>query len=189
MPVARVCSFCGSDIEPGTGSMFVRRDGTVFFFDRSKCEKNLLKLGRVPRTVPWTRAALQAKARATGMALEEERPAVAVVEEAGAEVEEDFALQLPKGKDIPQAVHDLIDRRLGPGLSASTIEHRFREFSGSDGLRESLATWYVKRHPKKRVTEVELDEYVAYLDTSAGKKALKDWLEDEAKKEKAAKEA
>ena len=55
MPITRPCSFCGNDIEPGTGKMFVRRDGTVFFFCSSKCEKNQLKLGRVGRTVRWTK--------------------------------------------------------------------------------------------------------------------------------------
>jgi hypothetical protein len=78
---------------------------------------------------------------------------------------------------------------LGPGISAAEIEKRFREFSGSEILLGHLGTWYGKRHPKKKVSEVELSEYVAFLDTSAGKKVLKDWLEGEAKKEKVAKEA
>src|SRR3972149_5647861 len=82
MPAKRVCSFWGNGVEPGTGKMFVRRDGTVFFFCSSKCEKNLLDLGRVPRTVRWTRAAIQAKARAAGLAVEEARPEAGVVAEA-----------------------------------------------------------------------------------------------------------
>ena len=32
MPVSRTCTFCGNDIEPGTGKMYVRRDGNVHFF-------------------------------------------------------------------------------------------------------------------------------------------------------------
>lgn len=51
----RVCSFCGGEIEPGTGKMFVKNDGTVLRFCSSKCEKNMLDLGRVPRDVEWTR--------------------------------------------------------------------------------------------------------------------------------------
>lgn len=51
----RICSFCGSDIEPGTGKLFVRKDGTVLFFCKSKCQKNMLKLGRIPRRVRWTK--------------------------------------------------------------------------------------------------------------------------------------
>jgi len=33
--------------------MFVKRDGTVYFFCSSKCEKNMLKLKRVPRKIKW----------------------------------------------------------------------------------------------------------------------------------------
>jgi len=47
------CSFCDKIIEPGTGKMFVKRDGTIFYFCSSKCQKNQ-KLGRVPRKVRWT---------------------------------------------------------------------------------------------------------------------------------------
>jgi hypothetical protein len=35
--------------------MFVRRDGTIFMFCSSKCHKNQLKLGRIGRTVKWTK--------------------------------------------------------------------------------------------------------------------------------------
>ncbi len=52
----RVCSFCGKEIEPGTGTMFVKKDGTVFLFCTNKCSKNMIDMGRVPRTVTWTRA-------------------------------------------------------------------------------------------------------------------------------------
>ena len=48
------CSFCGNDIAKGTGLMFVRKDGSVLNFCGRKCEKNLLKLGRKPRTTKWT---------------------------------------------------------------------------------------------------------------------------------------
>ncbi|ADP77250.1 LSU ribosomal protein L24E [Methanothermus fervidus DSM 2088] len=51
----RVCSFCGEKIKPGTGKMFVKRDGTIYFFCGSKCEKNMLKLGRKPRKVKWVK--------------------------------------------------------------------------------------------------------------------------------------
>jgi len=42
-------------MEPGTGKMFIKRDGTVFFFCSGKCHKNSLKLKRVPRRTRWTR--------------------------------------------------------------------------------------------------------------------------------------
>ncbi len=50
-----VCSFCGEEIEVGTGKMYVRRDGRVFYFCSGKCEKNMLKLKRNPRKLKWTR--------------------------------------------------------------------------------------------------------------------------------------
>ncbi len=49
------CSFCKNDIERGTGKMFVKNDGRIFYFCSSKCEKNLLKLNREPRLVRWTK--------------------------------------------------------------------------------------------------------------------------------------
>jgi large subunit ribosomal protein L24e len=51
----RVCTFCGDEIEPGTGRMYIKKDGTVFHFCSSKCFKNLVILGRVPRRTTWTR--------------------------------------------------------------------------------------------------------------------------------------
>ncbi len=50
-----VCSFCGEEIEVGTGKMYVRRDGRVFYFCSGKCEKNMLKLRRNPRKLKWTK--------------------------------------------------------------------------------------------------------------------------------------
>ncbi len=49
----RRCSFCNLPIEPGRGKMFVKRDGTVFYFCSSKCERNMLKLRRKQRKVKW----------------------------------------------------------------------------------------------------------------------------------------
>ena len=53
------CTFCGNQLEPGTGKMFVKKDGTIFYFCSTKCENNQ-KLGRVPRRVQWTNAAKKA---------------------------------------------------------------------------------------------------------------------------------
>lgn len=50
----RVCTFCGTEIEPGTGRMFIKKDGVVYNFCTSKCFKNLVILGRVPRRTTWT---------------------------------------------------------------------------------------------------------------------------------------
>ncbi|MGI6009103.1 MAG: 50S ribosomal protein L24e [Methanomethylophilus sp.] len=53
----RKCSFCGKVIEPGTGKMYVRKDGTVLYFDANRCYKNMVQLKRVPRTTLWTEKA------------------------------------------------------------------------------------------------------------------------------------
>lgn len=49
------CSFCGISIEPGTGKIYVKKDGKIFYFCSRKCEKNLLKLKRKARKVRWTK--------------------------------------------------------------------------------------------------------------------------------------
>ncbi|MCK5037995.1 MAG: 50S ribosomal protein L24e [Thermoplasmata archaeon] len=51
----RICNFCGDAIEPGTGKMFVKRDGTVYSLCSNKCKKNLIDLKRVPRRTRWTK--------------------------------------------------------------------------------------------------------------------------------------
>ncbi len=48
------CSFCGREIEKGTGKMFVRKSGAILYFCSNKCEKNMLKLGRKARKLKWT---------------------------------------------------------------------------------------------------------------------------------------
>lgn len=48
------CEFCKNNIEPGTGKMLVMKDGKIMYFCSTKCEKNLLKLGRKSRTTRWT---------------------------------------------------------------------------------------------------------------------------------------
>jgi large subunit ribosomal protein L24e len=47
------CSFCETSLEPGTGKMFVKRDGIVLYFCSSKCERNMLKLRRKSRKLKW----------------------------------------------------------------------------------------------------------------------------------------
>ena len=49
------CTFCGNRIKKGTGTMFVKKDGKVFYYCGSKCEKNHLKLKRIPRHTTWTK--------------------------------------------------------------------------------------------------------------------------------------
>lgn len=47
------CSFCKKEIEKGTGKMFVKTDGKVFYFCSNKCDKNMLKLKRKPAKIRW----------------------------------------------------------------------------------------------------------------------------------------
>lgn len=48
------CDFCGKEIEFGKGKWFVKKDGKILKFDKAKCEKNMLKLGRKARKFKWT---------------------------------------------------------------------------------------------------------------------------------------
>src|SRR3989338_5577276 len=47
------CSFCSKEIREATGTMYVRKSGKVSYFCTSKCENNLVKLGRNPRKKKW----------------------------------------------------------------------------------------------------------------------------------------
>lgn len=49
------CSFCGTTLSPGTGKIYVKKDGKLLYFDKSKCEKNLLKLKRNPLNTKWSK--------------------------------------------------------------------------------------------------------------------------------------
>lgn len=54
MVEVRKCSFCGKEIERGTGTMYVKKDGTILNFCTNKCQKNMVELKRIPRTTAWT---------------------------------------------------------------------------------------------------------------------------------------
>ena len=47
------CSFCGKNIEKGTGTMFVRKSAKILHFCTMKCRKNLTQLNRKPRDFKW----------------------------------------------------------------------------------------------------------------------------------------
>ncbi len=49
------CSFCGKEIPEGTGKIFVKKDGKVLYFDKNKCEKNMIKLKRKPVYIKWSK--------------------------------------------------------------------------------------------------------------------------------------
>ena len=54
MPITHTCAYCGREIEPGTGLMYVRNDGSQLWFCSSKCFK-LWKMKRDPRKLKWTK--------------------------------------------------------------------------------------------------------------------------------------
>ena len=56
MVVHRTCSFCAGEIEPGTGQLFVKRDGSLYAFCSSSCRKQQMGLGRVGHRLRWTQA-------------------------------------------------------------------------------------------------------------------------------------
>ncbi|MBS3177001.1 50S ribosomal protein L24e [Candidatus Woesearchaeota archaeon] len=56
-----ICTFCGSVLQKGTGTMFVRKDGRIQYFCSHKCEMNLVKLDRKPRETSWTFTAHKVK--------------------------------------------------------------------------------------------------------------------------------
>jgi large subunit ribosomal protein L24e len=175
MPIRRSCSFCGNEIEPGTGKMFIRKDGSVFLFCSHKCQSNMLKLGRVPRWTPWTQAFRRAAGRVVAeeaVAAEAEAPAVAA-EPLVAEIR----IETPKGKDIPSDLADLIDKRLGPDLSRGDLEKHYSEFVGSDAFRNSILGWAKKKHGAKPIAVVERAEFLAWKDSPEGRRAFKAWLD------------
>lgn len=56
MVTKRNCSFCAGEIEPGTGILFVKRDGSQFYFCSGTCRKHQMNLHRVGHRWKWTRA-------------------------------------------------------------------------------------------------------------------------------------
>lgn len=47
------CTFCGREITPGTGMLFVYKTGKFARFCSGKCEKHVLKLNRKPLNTKW----------------------------------------------------------------------------------------------------------------------------------------
>jgi len=56
------CSFCNNQVAKGTGLVYVKKDGTLYYFCSSKCRKGSLNLGREGRRQKWTPAARKFKA-------------------------------------------------------------------------------------------------------------------------------
>lgn len=56
------CTFCNYEIGVGTGKMYVKVDGRVLYFCSNKCEKNMIKLRRIPTKAKWTEQARKDRA-------------------------------------------------------------------------------------------------------------------------------
>ncbi len=165
--------------------MFIKKDGTVFVFCSSKCQLNMLKLGRVPRWTPWT----QAFRRAAGTIAEEAAGAPAVEEAPAAETPTGpVTIEAPKGKDIPSDLADLVDKRLGPDLSRGDLEHYYADFLEDHAFKNSITNWARKAHAGKAVTHIEKSEFLAWKDTPDGRRAFKAWLDGQWQKVKGRKE-
>lgn len=50
------CTFCGNQIAPGTGKMFVYTSGKIDHYCSRKCEVHSLKLKHTPAKTQWTQA-------------------------------------------------------------------------------------------------------------------------------------
>ena len=48
------CTFCKKEIRPGTGKMYVKKEGKIIYICSAKCEKNMLKLKRKALSLKWT---------------------------------------------------------------------------------------------------------------------------------------
>lgn len=156
--------------------MYIKKDGTTFLFCSTKCHRNLLKLGRIPRWTPWT----QAYRRAIAVTAAEAAPEVVLEEEApaAAKAPVEVTIEAPKGRDIPADLADLIDKRLGPDLGRGDIERYYTDFLGSETFRHSISGWAKKAHAGKAVSRIEKAEFLAYKDSPEGRRMFKAWLDD-----------
>jgi large subunit ribosomal protein L24e len=55
------CTFCGEMISPGTGKIYVLKEGKTYDFCSLKCEKNMIKLKRKPLKTKWSSKFIKTK--------------------------------------------------------------------------------------------------------------------------------
>jgi len=55
------CSFCGRQIPPGFGIMYVKNDGTVLRFCSRRCYISAIEFHRDPRRQAWVRKGVKKK--------------------------------------------------------------------------------------------------------------------------------
>ncbi|OAV97823.1 hypothetical protein PTTG_08585 [Puccinia triticina 1-1 BBBD Race 1] len=127
------CYFCGANVYPGHGTMFVRNDAKTFRFCRSKCHKNF-KMKRNPRKVRWTKAFRKA---------------------AGKEMAIDSTLEFEKRRNVPvkydralvQTTISAIDRVAAIKAKREKAFYAARMAAAAPVVRKSMAVEVVKdRH-------------------------------------------
>ncbi|KNZ49508.1 large subunit ribosomal protein L24e [Puccinia sorghi] len=124
------CYFCGANVYPGHGTMFVRNDAKVFRFCRSKCHKNF-KMKRNPRKVRWTKAFRKA---------------------AGKEMAIDSTLEFEKRRNVPvkydrelvQTTISAIDRVAAIKAKREKAFYAARMAAAAPVVRKSMAVEVVK---------------------------------------------
>ncbi|MBI5798102.1 50S ribosomal protein L24e [Candidatus Woesearchaeota archaeon] len=57
------CGFCGNELMPGTGLIFVYKTGKITHFCSRKCEKHTLFLKRKPQNMKWVTSAGKDKSK------------------------------------------------------------------------------------------------------------------------------
>ena len=164
----RACDFCETDIEPGTGTMFVFADGRVVHYCSSKCEKNA-DLGRVPRDVEWTgesRRLRQRRQGTVGSQDEVEEVAAEAPEEAGGPAEDlDVAPDETEAQAVAAATSD-------PGVESETAARTDDDrvdaaASDDDAEARTVNDEEIKEVAGRRPggTDPDIDEDVEYEDS------------------------
>ena len=93
------CTFCGVEISKGIGKIYATKEGTVYYFCSSKCEKNKLKLKRKQQKVRWTsRFKEEKQIRLHGKEVKKEKVAKKVKEKAGTKKDRRAARKTEKKK-------------------------------------------------------------------------------------------
>lgn len=130
MAEKRNCSFCGNAIEPGTGKMYIKKDGTVYYFCNNKCKKNRVDLGRVPRRTRWTVRHAELKAtvlrKQRGEVPEEEFKEAQVANEEAKKQKTVEAKKAPKPTAVPKPAAPKTQqvKKQEPKLAAKPVEKK-----------------------------------------------------------------
>jgi len=53
--LVKPCTFCARPVAKGSGTMYVKNNGTIEWYCSAKCKKNALVLKRDPRKLKWTK--------------------------------------------------------------------------------------------------------------------------------------